>query len=417
MRLRNMSSILTLILALVLVFTACTSNNNSSSTGQTQSGTSSGSNSGSGGGSSGGGDSVSDVLEKYGLDANLRFKETRKITVEVYDRGNDGGTPPEDNFYTDYIKQGMLRDHNVEVTFVPVPRWTETDVINNLLAAGEAPDISVTYSYPTIQTYAGMGGVLDLAPYLEEMKPYLTDLWDLLTDTNIYWDRDPKTGTIWAIEARLNVLNRINTFVREDWLKKLNLNPPTTLQEFENMLYAFRDNAQLLLGADADKMIPFSISFDVGWRADHLTTAFVPNDITDKDLFIYGFDDRHLLYPGYKEGIRVLNKWYNDGLIWKDFPLYPAGDPTEDNLMKSGYVGSFMHNWDYPHRNGDDSIHANLQRLVGPDAAYIAVEPFKNDAGVYRKFLSGPIDRKVFFPSTNKEPIASLLYLNWITKV
>jgi len=124
MRLRNMSSILTLILALVLVFTACTSNNNSSSTGQTQSGTSSGSNSGSGGGSSGGGDSVSDVLEKYGLDANLRFKETRKITVEVYDRGNDGGTPPEDNFYTDYIKQGMLRDHNVEVTFVPVPRWT-----------------------------------------------------------------------------------------------------------------------------------------------------------------------------------------------------------------------------------------------------------------------------------------------------
>ena len=32
-------------------------------------------------------------LEALGLDANLRFKETRKITVEIYDRGNDGGTP------------------------------------------------------------------------------------------------------------------------------------------------------------------------------------------------------------------------------------------------------------------------------------------------------------------------------------
>jgi len=421
MRLRKMSSILTVILALVLVFTACTQNNSSSS-GQTPSNTSSSNNAGSNNsGSSNSGsnsnDGLSAVLEKYGLDSNLRFKEKRKITVEVYDRGNDGGTPPEDNFYTDYIKEGMLRDHNVEVEFIPVPRWTETEVINNLLAAGQAPDISVTYSYPTIQTYANMGGVLDLAPYLEEVKELLPDLWELLTDTNIYWDRDPKTGTIWAIEARLNVLNRINTFVREDWLKKLNLDPPTNLQEFENMLYAFRDNASLLLGDQADKIIPFSISFDVGWRADHLTTAFVPNDITDKDLFIYGFDDRHLLYPGFKEGIRVLNKWYNEGLIWKDFPLYPAGDPTEDNLMKSGYVGAFIHNWDYPYRNGDDSIHANLQRIVGPDAAYIAVEAFPNDAGVYRKFLSGPIDRKVFFPATNDEPIASLLYLNWITKV
>jgi len=420
MRLRKLSSILTIMLVLVLVFTACTQNNNnnnsSSNSGNQQQSNSSGSSNNAGSSNSGGGD-VNAVLEKYGLDSNLRFKEKRKITVEVYDRGNDGGTPPEDNFYTDYIKEGMLRDHNVEVEFVPVPRWTEGEVINNLLAANQAPDISVTYSYPTIQTYANMGGVLDLAPYLEEFKDYLQDLWGLLTDDNIYWNRDPHTGTIWAIEARLNVLNRINTFVREDWLKKLNLKAPTNLQEFEDMLIAFRDNASLLLGADADKMIPFSISFDVGWRADHLTTAFVPNDITDKELFMYGFDDRHLLYPGYKEGIRVLNKWYNDGLIWKDFPLYPAGDPTEDNLMKSGYVGAFMHNWDYPYRNGDDSIHANLQRLVGPDAAYIAVEPFPNDAGVYKKFLSPPIDRKVFFPATNDEPIASLLYLNWITKV
>jgi len=52
------------------------------------------------------------------------------------------------------------------------------------------------------------------------------------------------------------------------------------------------------------------------------------------------------------------------------------------------------------------------RRAAGP----AAWEPFPNDAGLYRKFLSPPIDRKVFFPATNKEPIASLLYLNWISK-
>lgn len=363
------------------------------------------------------GGSGSARLDELGLDANLRFKETRKITVEVYDRGNPGGSKPEDNFYTRFIKEGMMRDHNVEVEFVPVPRWTETEVINNLLAANQAPDISVTYSYPTIQTYANMGGVLDLAPIIDENKDLAPDLWDLLTETNIYWDRNPDTGTLWAIEARLTVINRTNTFVREDWLKKLNLKEPKTLQEFEDMLIAFRDNASVLLGSDADKMIPFSTSFDVGWRADHLTASFVPNDITDRDRYVYGFDDRHLLYPNYKEGIRVLNKWYNEGLIWKDFSLYPPGDQTEDNLMKVGYVGAFIHNWDYPYRNGEDSIHAGLKKLVGPDAAYIAIEPFPDDAGEYKKFLSGPVDRKIFFPATNKEPIASLLYLNWISKL
>jgi len=345
-----------------------------------------------------------------------KFTETRQITVEVYDRGNDGGSKPEDNFYTNYIKEGMLRDHNVEVTFVPVPRWTEVEQINNLLASGSAPDICVTYDYSTIQTYAGMGGVTDLSSYVEEYKDMLPNLWGWLGETNIYWDRNPTYGTIWALEAKLAVMNRTNTFVREDWLKKLNIPEPTTIEEFETMLQAFKDNADTLLGADADKMVPLSISFDVGWRADHLIGSFIPNDITDKDYYVNGFDDRKMLEPGIKEAIRTLNKWYNNDLIWKDFALYPAGDTTEDSMMKAGYVGAFMHNWDYPYRNGDDSIQANLKRLVSPEAGYIAVEPFKNAAGVYKKFLAGPVDRKVFFPATNDEPLASLLYLDWISK-
>ncbi len=346
-----------------------------------------------------------------------RFTKTRKITVEIYDRSNPGGSPPEDNFYTDFIKKGLLEDHNIEVEFIPVPRWTEDEAINNLLAAGDAPDIAVTYSYPTIQAYANMGGVTDLAPYLEEYKTYLPDLWNLLGDTNIYYNRDPEEGTIWAIEAILFQNKRINTFVREDWLNKLGLDEPTTLEEFENMLRAFRDNAELLLGKDADKMVPYTTSFDVGWRNDHLITSFIPEDFSERDAYVYGFDDRHLLFPNYKEGVRKLNEWYNEGLIWQDFALYGAGDQTEDNMLKAGYVGAFMHNWDYPYRDGQEGIHANLKKLVGEDAAYIAVEPFKNDAGIYRKYLSAPVDRKIFFPSTNTEPLASLLYLNWVSKL
>lgn len=360
---------------------------------------------------------VSPTPQKTEEIINGRFTETRKITVEVFDRGNEGGSKPEDNFYTNFIKEGMLRDHNIEVTFVPVTRQTEAEQMTKLLAAGEAPDICVAYDYPTVQTYANMGVILDMSNYLEEYQEILPNLYGLLTEANINWDKDPASGTIWAIEARMAHPVRINTFVREDWLKKLSLSEPTTLGEFEEMLKAFQDNADVLLGADADKIIPFSISYDIGWRADHLLASFVPDNLSNKDAYIYGFDDRRLLYPGVKEGVAVLNKWYNQGLLWKDFALFGPDDPTEDKMMKAGYVGAFIHSWDYPYRNGDDSINNSLKKRVGKNAGYIAVKPFKNDAGSYRKFLPGPVDRKIFFPSTNDEPLASLLYLDWISRL
>jgi len=345
-----------------------------------------------------------------------KFAETRHITVEVYDRGNDGGSDPTNNMYTEYIKKGMLEQHNVEVEFVAVPRWTETEELNNLLAAGTAPDVCVTYSYPTILQYANMGGVIDLQEAVEQYKADTPNMWDWLGEKNILWDKDPNTGSLWAIEGKRAEQQRIVTFVRQDWLDALNLKAPTTTQEFEDMLVAFRDNADTLLGKDAKKMVPFSVSYDVGWRAANIITAFKDPNISDKEYYVNGFDDRMLTEPQTKEAVRLLNKWYNDGLMWKDFALYQAGDSTEDDMMKAGYVGAFQHNWDYPFRNGEDSINANLKRNVGENAKFVAIDPFENSEGKHAKWIYSPAgDRKIFFPVTNDEILASLLYVDFIS--
>ena len=352
-----------------------------------------------------------------------KFTETRKITVEIYNRNNDGGTDPTNNVWTEYLKKGMLEKYNVEVEYVSVGRWTETDDIANLLASHEAPDVSYTYGYNTIISYANMidadgnPGVIDLAPYLEKYKDYTQNIVNLLGgEENLYYDKDPLTGAVWMIEGVRADTSRITTFIRKDWLDTLGLKEPTTLAEFHDALVAFRDNADKLLGADAAKMIPYTTSTDIGWRNDLMSVSFVKNDIDDETLFVYGYDDRHLLYPGYKEGIRELNKWYNEGLVWKDFGLYNDSTQEDDN-MKAGYVGAFMHNWDYPFRNGEDCINLNLQRNVGENAMFVPIDCFPDDSGVTKKFMGAAVgsDRKIFFPSTNKEPLASLLYVDYIS--
>lgn len=59
-------------------------------------------------------------------------------------------------------------------------------------------------------------------------------------------------------------------------------------------------------------------------------------DITDKEYYINGFDDRALTQSGTKEAVRILNKWYNMGLLWDEFALYKSGDATGDAIQNSG---------------------------------------------------------------------------------
>ncbi|MCL2030175.1 MAG: sugar ABC transporter substrate-binding protein, partial [Oscillospiraceae bacterium] len=208
---------------------------------------------------------------------------------------------------------------------------------------------------------------------------------------------------------------RINTFVREDWLKALSLPEPTTKQEFEDMLVAFRDNADLLLGSEANRMIPFSMSDDVGWQTNNLLISFAPDGISQRDRYVYGYDDRQLLWPGNKEGVRLLNKWYNMDLIYPEFALVTGSDSTVTDLVNAGYVGAYLGNWDIPYR-GTNPAQIVLQQQRGEEAAFIAVDPFENDAGNKVKVLGGAFDRKIFFPMTNDEPKASIFYVDFLSR-
>jgi len=357
------------------------------------------------------------LLSQHGLDDNLRFVEPRTISVAMWNRSHERIPNFSESYWAEWIEAQMLEEHNIIVEWIQVPRWEDAEYMSALLAGGMAPDISYTFNNPMVDTFAAMGGVMNLSPLLADYRDLLLpNLYDLLTETNVYWNVDPETNNLFSLTGRLITDGRINTFVREDWLDTLNIAPPTTLEQFEDMLVAFRDNADTLLGAaDANRMIPFLLGHDVSWTGDPILTSFIPHNITEREWFVYGFDDRRFTQPGIKEGVRVLNRWFDMDLLWNDFFLHPAGDPITDDQKKLGFVGAFSHNWDYPFR-ASESIIVDMRDNVGEHANFMVVTPFQNDAGVVRKQMPNPTDRFIFFPTTNTEPIASLIYLDWISR-
>jgi putative aldouronate transport system substrate-binding protein len=357
-------------------------------------------------------------LEIVNIDGEdvFRFTNTRNITVAAWNRSPERMPNIRDSYWAEFIQREMLRIHNVSVDFTQIPRWEDETVLAQLLAAGTAPDVSYTFSFPTVQTFADMDGVHNLTPLLDSYIDFIPNFYQLQGMTNLTWNQDPQEGHIWAFAGRhFDHLLRMNTFVRGDWLETLGIAPPTTLQEFEDMLVAFRDNADLLLGADAHLMIPYRPTVDVGWTGDPVITSFIPNNITDRQWYVYGFDDRRFTMPGIREGVRVLNRWFNMDLIWHDFSLHDANDPRGDDLIMMGVVGAFSHNWDYPFR-ASPGIVTNMQENVGDHAHFIVVAPFQNDAGIVRMQVPHGTDRSIFFPATNTEVVASLLYLDWISR-
>lgn len=339
-----------------------------------------------------------------------------EITVEVFDRGNVGGTNPTDNYYTNWIKAKVLEELNIGVTFVAVPRSEETTQLNNLMAAGTAPDISFTYSYDLITNYGEQGGIVDLTPYIDD--GLLADLQAFLGPDlaqpgkdMIYRNQNKETGITWSIPARRMNVAQNNTFIRKDWLDKLGLEVPKTTEEFVDALRAFKAMDPAEVGVAS--IIPFTATDDIRWRANTLIESFIDPTLSNRDRWVNSAADRNFLLPGYKEGVRLLNQMYNEGLLDPEFSLYKDDTPT-DNLIKSGAVGAFIHNWDQAYRDTPGLLKDLLVNV--PDAEIITIDPFVNEAGQTTKTLYDAAGLNFFIPTFSKNPEGAVRYANWMAK-
>ena len=360
---------------------------------------------------------------EFGLDENMRFIDQRTISVALWERPNERMPVMANSYWAEWVAAQMLELHNVVIDWETIPRWgPEYTHMGTLLGSNSAPDVSYTLNVGVIATFAGMGGLQDLAPLLERYNDFLPYMYNLLGEELIYWQKDPNTGQLFNITGRLFQDGSNLMFIREDWLAALDLDIPTNLEEFEYTLRAFRDRASELPGYEnMSFVVPYMLGSDVTWHGGILHQSLVPNDITDRDWFVYGksgnsnerlFHHRDVMF----EGARLWNQWFNEGLLYSGFAI--SDDVSQGDLITLGQVGAFSGNWDFPFR-GDPGFIAGVNGIrenIGPDANFIPILPFVNDVGEQQIFMPNPIDRRIFFPNSNTEQLASLLYLDFMSR-
>ena len=89
--------------------------------------------------------------------------DAESITCMIWDRSDAAsGTTMEDNPLANWIKEQVLKDCNVNVSYVSVPRSGSDDKLNTMMTGGNAPDVIFTYSQALFGNYTSQGGVADL---------------------------------------------------------------------------------------------------------------------------------------------------------------------------------------------------------------------------------------------------------------
>lgn len=338
----------------------------------------------------------------------VRFSKTRKITV-LADSWTDEATDLDVNSSSVavYIHEKLLEDCNIDVEFIGSDKLYVHD--------GIVADISYTDDYNQLSSFYRMGAVINLTPYLDEYSYALTDLTDLLGDENIrYCSDDP--SEIWYLTAKDDCPDSRVTFIRSDWLDKLGLEMPSDLESFHDCLTAFRDNSELLLGEDASNLIPFFIDSEPGISAKPLFDSCLDTSISDRAFFDHGYC--RAAQEGYSEGLRILNQWYLEGLVPDDFMDIRPSSKESYEPIENGCVGAFCAKCDYLYANGDNSHIKALHDTCGEEADYVAVNTFADRYGNYTAWQEEYFNEdgtQIFLPSACSDPLACLVYLNWIS--
>ncbi|MBD7967113.1 type 2 periplasmic-binding domain-containing protein [Paenibacillus gallinarum] len=167
----------------------------------------------------------------------------------------------------------------------------------------------------------------------ELFDKYASDTWKKAMDIDpTVWNsvtRDGKKMGIPVLDYAYN--NDYILWIRQDWLDALNLKAPTTLDELEQVMDAFKNNNPS--GLAPNKVVPLSIGFknsmntwmgDPSWIFGAAGTLPQQWNLDEEGKLEYGS-----VQPEMKEGLQTLRNWFEKGYIPQEVALWDENKTAE----------------------------------------------------------------------------------------
>lgn len=297
-------------------------------------------------------------------------------------RKPEGSEPKALEEVTKYVKEQT----GVEATAIIPPKGSEKDKLNVLLASGEQLDVFQGDWDQYKQAIIPLNDLLNkYGPDIK--KAWDADAWKLMTD---------KDGKIWGI-PRIITTAPFPIWVRADWLKKLNLPMPKTLDELESVLKAFKEKDPDGNGKDDTIPILLDDRFQYG-LVGAFTEFGYSNWVDPKD----GKLKIPELQPGYVDFLAKMADWYQKGYIYKE--TFAKFDVQQ--MLKTNRIGA-VDIW-----YSGLTINAPLVGQTVPEMDYQFIPEIKGPKGYLQTAYPGTTTAMLVTKSS-KNPDAVIKFINW----
>lgn len=295
----------------------------------------------------------------------------------------------------------------VDVTFQSPPNNSE-DAYKMMVISGNLPDVIMWNHDVSMDRMYAEGLIIDLTDLIAQYAPNLT---------RIYTERPELRKQVETADGKMYYFPSINPMqtveeicrncyngliIRDDWLKKLGLTAPMTIDEWYEVLTAFKTQDPNGNG------FPDEIPFD-GWGLPYFLPAFgVMNTFCIKrdGTVAYG-----PMEPEYKAYLETMHKWYEEGLLGSNCLIHSDAWKTENivNDLTGAFVG-LDNAWRY--------YLPLLQERANASASFQAMPWLKADDGIRYTACAeaaGNMSSTVtVITSACKDPVAAVRFIDYM---
>lgn len=229
---------------------------------------------------------------------------------------------------------------HIEWEEIPSSAWN--DKVALAFASGDLPDAFVG----TVDVVSNMDQLIPLDPLVDQYAPNVLEMFETLP--NMRGALTLSDGHFYSLPTGdADVKNQINTiaWINKVWLDKLGLNMPTTVDEFYDVLVAFRD--QDPNGNGEKDEIPLMVS--ASSNAAKINNLFCYFGTMENDYHVRVEDGKVLFTPSeqkYYDALQFIHKLYAEGLMnteyyTEDFQQYQAkgaADPCRIGVCLEWYI-------------------------------------------------------------------------------